>query len=106
MNGLGVSYPAIRAEAAVHGDDGARDERGRVAAEPEHRALQLGGVAKASHGGAGKDLLRALGGGAVLPEEHRAILLCHEEPWCDRVDPESLAVAAGEGHGHPAGEAL
>ena len=88
------------------GIDRPRDERGGVAAQPDDRALQLGGVAEASHRGAGQDLPRALGGRAVLPEERRPVLLRDEEARGDRVDPQPLAEAPGEVHRHPPREAL
>src|SRR5699024_7910456 len=65
----------IGREAAVHRQGDAGDEAGGLVADQEQqRALQLGAVAKAAHGGGGKDLAGAGGGGAVGVVEQALVL--------------------------------
>ena len=70
-------YAGIGREAAVHRQTDAGDETGCIIVQQKQQCAHkvFFAVAKVSHGGGGKDLFGALGGGAILVEEQLCVLL-------------------------------
>ena len=97
-------YAGVGREAAVNGQHNAGDEACSLIIQQEQQAAgQILGLAEAAHGGAGQDLLGALGGGAVLIEQQGLILLGSKEAGSNGVDTD---VALGEVDSQPLGKLL
>ena len=70
-------HAGISREAAVHRQADAGDETGCIIVQQKQQCAHkvFLAVAEVSHGGGGKDLFGAVGGGAVLVEEQLCVLL-------------------------------
>ena len=74
-------HAGIGREAAVHRQADAGDETGCIIVQQKQQCAHkvFLAVAEVSHGGGGKDLFGAVGGGAVLVEEQLCVLLAGKE---------------------------
>lgn len=81
-------YAGIGREAAVHRQTDAGDETGCIIVQQKQQCAHkvFFAVAKVAHGGGGKDLFGAVGGGAVLVEEQLCVLLAGKKARGNGVD--------------------
>src|SRR5690606_20058913 len=101
------SDAAVGAEAAVDGDDDARDEARGVGREPEHRAKQVIRLAEAVHRRVGDDLLAARGEiSGFLVYQQIAVLFSQEKAGRDGVDADVGVVLLRHVDGQPLGEVV
>src|SRR5262249_61828416 len=80
------------AEASIHGDNDAGNERGRVAGQPLGRADEFFRPAETAHRCSLNDGAGARGWLSGIVHEDRAVLRGHEKARCDRVHPNPFAM--------------